>query len=264
MLTLPKHPVPMKSTFRNCFLVNYSVDPAAMASVLPAPLEADIFDGRAYLCIVIAELYCMRPAFVPWPLGISYNQVLYRALVHCQGEKGVHFLRSDADSKFMCAIGNLMTNFRFNYARISSTQTKTNGNASRVDFECLPQGESGSKDHANIHSSYDLALAGEQMPASSHFKTLSEARPFIVERHAAFTPDAENHVINIVRIKRGEWNVSVVPSLRADYEYMQGGLFNSDVAELDSVFAVQNVHYHWDRLEKKSWGGSVLPHGHVL
>ena len=85
MLKLPKHPVPMKSTFRNCFLVNYLVDPKAMARVLPAPLEADVFDGRAYLCIVIAELYCMRPAFVPWPFGISYNQVLYRALVHCQG-----------------------------------------------------------------------------------------------------------------------------------------------------------------------------------
>ena len=155
-----------------------------------------------------------------------------------------------------------MTNFQFNYAHISSTQTKTNGNASRVDFECLPQDEVGSDSHVNIHSSYDLASASEQMPASSHFKTLNEARPFIVERHAAFTPDAENRAINIVRIKRGEWNVSVVPSLRADYEYMQGGLFNSDVAELDSVFAVQNVQYHWDRMEKKSWDGSIQPHGH--
>ena len=54
--------MPMRTTFRGCFLVNFAVDPAAMRARLPAHLEPELHEGRAYLSIVIADMARMRPA----------------------------------------------------------------------------------------------------------------------------------------------------------------------------------------------------------
>src|SRR5205085_2258864 len=45
---LPKHPIPMKTVFRNCFLVNFAVEPELMQRLLPPPLEPDLYDGKAF------------------------------------------------------------------------------------------------------------------------------------------------------------------------------------------------------------------------
>ena len=105
---IPVHPVAMKTTFRRCFLVNFAVDPAAMRAQLPAHLEPDLHDGRAYLSVVIADMMRMRPAFLPAALGVTYTQVVYRAIVRFGLERGVTFLRSDADNRFMVAAGNAL------------------------------------------------------------------------------------------------------------------------------------------------------------
>ena len=56
-----------------------------MARALPPPLEPDVFAGRAWLSVVIAEMQDMRPAAVPRALGITYNQIVYRAVVRHRG-----------------------------------------------------------------------------------------------------------------------------------------------------------------------------------
>lgn len=41
----PKHMFPMKTTFRNCFLVNFSMEPHVLKAQLPPGLEPDIYNG---------------------------------------------------------------------------------------------------------------------------------------------------------------------------------------------------------------------------
>jgi hypothetical protein len=81
---MPVHPVPMRTTFRRCFLVNFAVDPAAMRARLPAHLEPDLHDGRAYLSVVIADMVGMRPALLSAVFGVTYTQVVYRGVVRCE------------------------------------------------------------------------------------------------------------------------------------------------------------------------------------
>src|SRR6185436_18565695 len=95
---VPKHPIPMRTIFRECFLVNFAVEPDVMRGLLPEGIEPDLYGGKAWLSIVIAEMDRMRPAFLPPLFGVTYDQVVYRAVVRCEGERGVYFLRSDADS----------------------------------------------------------------------------------------------------------------------------------------------------------------------
>jgi uncharacterized protein YqjF (DUF2071 family) len=236
---IPKHPIPMKTVFRNCFLVNFAVDPEIMRRGLPPEISPDLYADKAFLSVVIADMEKMRPAFLPRALGITYNQVVYRAVVRCGGERGVHFLRSDADNRWMSIAGDLLTFFHFNHSRV--TQKQADG---RYYFDL----ESG--DHADIHATFDVAYASQQMPAASKFPSLAEAQGFLVELYAAFTSDSRH--ISTVRIKRGEWQIGVVEDLRGVYEFMDGSTqFPSGSAQLDSVFYVSDVSYHWFTLEKR-------------
>jgi uncharacterized protein YqjF (DUF2071 family) len=115
----PVHPLAMKTTFHRCFLVNFAVSPSALESRLPNHIQPDIHEGRGYVSVVIAEMRKVRPALLPEALGTTYNQVVYRAVVKCGSERGVAFLRSDADNRMMVAAGNALTFFKFNQARIS-------------------------------------------------------------------------------------------------------------------------------------------------
>jgi uncharacterized protein YqjF (DUF2071 family) len=236
---VPKHPVPMRTVFRNCFLVNFAVDPQVMSRLLPPRISPDLYRDAAFLSVVIADMEKMRPAFVPRAFGITYNQVVYRAVVRCNGERGVHFLRSDADNRLMCLAGNLLTFFHFNYSRVS--QKLENGKF-YFDLE--------SRDHADIHSIFDLSGQSQIMPPMSRFRSVVEAQEFLVELYAAFASDFR--YIRTVRIKRGQWSVATVEDLCGVYEFVNSSaLFPEGSATIDSVFYASRIPYYWSRLEKR-------------
>lgn len=118
-----KHRFPMRTTFRHCLLLNYSMSEATLAALLPHGLRPDVIDTprdgkRAFLSVVIADLEAMRPGFLPRTVGSDFTQVVYRAIVRApNGERGVYFVRSDADSLLMSAAGNIASNFHFHLAR---------------------------------------------------------------------------------------------------------------------------------------------------
>ncbi len=239
--TLPKHPISMKTLFRDCFLVNFAVDPNVMRSLLPAPLEPDLYDGSAFLSVVIVDMERMRPVFLPKFCGISYTQVLYRTFVVYQGEHGVHFLHTDANNPLMCLLGNAMTIFPFHLARVSEGRT---GPYRRFDLTSHPS------QHADIHALFDLSVRSQVMPSTSRFPSLAQAQEFLVQRYVAFAP--EKQTMNSVRIRRGEWVISVVNDLKRVYQFMQGSTtFPAGCAEIDSLFHVADVPYVWSRLEHR-------------
>lgn len=242
---IPKHPIPMKTRFRKCFLVNFGVSPAVMRRILPAPLEPDLHNDEAFLSVVIAAMEKMRPAFLPAAFGVTYLQVVYRVVVRCRGRRGVFFIRSDANHRFMCLMGNLLTFFRFNHSTMSYRQEN---NRIHFDLQAAPS------HHADIQATFDLAQRSDELPATSTFETLYEAQQFLVELFAAFSPNPDQRTINVVRIKRGEWDIKTVPDCRASYQLMASSdLFTAKHTRLDSVFYVVDLPYYWHTLEQISW-----------
>lgn len=237
---LPVHPVAMRTTFRRCFLVNFAVDPAAMRAHLPAHLEPDLHDERAYLSVVIAEMVGMRPAFLPAVFGVTYTQVVYRAVVRCGDERGVTFLRSDADNRFMVAAGNALTFFRFHYA---SASWSVSDHSVRFRLKGDPTTP------ADIKADFDIGSASTALPSTSRFSDLDTASRFLTELYAAFGRKCSNGRIEVVRINRSPWRSRVVADRSAEYQAMASGtLFTRAQVELDSVFHVEDLAYHWNRL----------------
>lgn len=238
--SMPKHPLPMRTVFRRCFLANFAVDPETMRRAIPTPIEPDLHNGEAYVSVVIAEMERMRPAFLPRAFGVTYTQVVYRAVVRCSGERGVYFLRSDADNRLMCAFGNWLTFFRFHLA-----DANWRDEAGRVLLDIASTAK-----NADIHATYDVAGATQALPKFSRFGSLNEAKTFLVELYSAFGRDTRGHTSR-VRIDRGAWDVAVVDDSRAEYAFMKSGQpFANTEARLDSVFYVRDLPYYWHTLER--------------
>jgi uncharacterized protein YqjF (DUF2071 family) len=239
---VPKQPLPMRTLFRQCLLANFAVRPDVMRRLLPPPLEPDLHGGEAWLSVVVAEMERMRPAFLPAFLGVTYHQVVYRAVVRHRGERGVFFLRSDANHAGMSLAGDWLTFFRFHTSRIA---VRPEGAGLRVDLTAQPD------DHADIHAVVAAGPADRALAPGSRFATLAEAQRFLVELYAAFGVDPLTGEVRAVRIERGAWDLRVVESREARFDFMDGSrLFPAGSARLDSAFYVESIPYHWHTLER--------------
>jgi hypothetical protein len=183
----------------------------------------------------------MRPAFAPQPLGINYNQIVYRVVVRRDRERGVHFLRSDADSRIMCALGNALSFFRFHRSPMRFRQ-RPDSNLLDLDVETSSDVPGG------VRATYDVGHSRRQLPETSAFDDLAAARAWLVELFAAFSYTTGRSRIDVVRIERGDWDLRVVDDLRGEYDYMTSGPFPIGSSRLDSVFLVGDIPYHWHRL----------------
>ena len=238
---LPKHPFPVRATFRHCLLANFAVEPDALAAALPLPLEPAVTHGAAWVSVVIAQMQNLRPAGVPPRLGITYNQIVYRAVVTYAGQRGVHFLRSDADSRVMAAVGNAMSFFRFHYGAVD---IERRGSLLRVHVKT-------SDSCADIRAQYDLQDAASELPAVSRFRDLDEAKGSLVELFTAYHP--VRRTVYAVDITRNNWRLAVVHDPAAEYGYMvSGNTFTTESAVLDSVFAVEDLDYYWHRVRREA------------
>lgn len=233
------HPVPMRAEFRECFLVNFSLEPDVLAARLPRHLMPDIHDGRAFLSIVIAQIRGMRPSLLPELLGVDYTQVVYRAVVTCGGQRGVYFLRSDADNALMALAGTALTFFRFHWTRV---EWKLGDGITR--FSLRPR----RMEAASIEAEFESCADQENMPASSRFRNLPLAQSFLTELYVAFGPKCSGGKADAVRIDRSEWTSLLVRDRIGKYEAMSSGvLFGAGEAELDSVLHVRSMKYRWHR-----------------
>jgi uncharacterized protein YqjF (DUF2071 family) len=233
----------MRTMFRRCLLVNFAVDPDATQRLLPRHIEPDLYRGHAYLSVVIAHMERMRPAFVPKVLGITYNQIVYRVVVRCGEERGVHFLRSDADSPVMTALGNAFSFFRFHRSAIELRERD-----GVLDLDVA----TNSAVSGDIHATYSIGEARDVLPTTSAFADLRTAQSWLVELFAAFAYTPGRPTIDVVHIRRGDWNIHVVDDLRGQYDFLMSGQpFGPDTAHLDSIFLVGDVPYHWHRLEHR-------------
>jgi uncharacterized protein YqjF (DUF2071 family) len=238
---IPKHPVPMETIFCPCILVNFAVKPDVVRRLLPEPFEPDVHGGKAFVSIVTTQMVDMRPAFLPRVFGITYNQFVYRTVVRYQNEVGFYYLRSDADNWLYNLAGDWLTFFRFN---LSPLMFRYERNLWHLDITPKPA------HHADIHASYDLHTATRDMPASSQFKTLAEAKDFLVELFVAFGYDSLREKVGRVTVKRGKWDIQIVTDTRAQYDWLNGStFFPAGCAQLDSIFYVEEIPYYWYRMK---------------
>lgn len=85
--------------WRELLFVHWSVPLDAVRPLIPAALELDPWDGRAWVGAVPFRMQQIRPAWLPRALGLNFLELNLRTYVHHRGQPGVWFFSLEASSR---------------------------------------------------------------------------------------------------------------------------------------------------------------------
>lgn len=232
--------------------LNYAVAPAALAALLPAPLEPEVFEGSAWVQLLVSRLRDMRPQGMPALFGVNFHQVSYRAAVQYRGTHGVrrggYFLKSETDNAVMRAVGNALVEFKFHDfegAHISLAR-----NEHTLDLAIVPHGPANAV--RTVRASLDVRpLPGP--PAGSVWTSREAFQHALVDCFDAFGVDAQERCVYILTIDRDPWRATFVTPKRVSVPWMETGPLGR--ARLDSVLHIPNpCGYRWRPLRRERLG----------
>jgi uncharacterized protein YqjF (DUF2071 family) len=110
----------LTAEWRHLLMVNYVVDPAALAPLVPAGTELDQWQGRAYVSVVGFRFLRTRVLGVPVPFHRNFDEVNLRFYVrrHVNGawRKGVAFVKEIVPRRAIAFVARTLYNE--NYVRM--------------------------------------------------------------------------------------------------------------------------------------------------
>lgn len=90
----------MQMRWLDLLFAHWPVDPAVLRPLLPAGLELDLFEGRAYIGVVPFRMEGVRPRGIPKIPGLhAFPELNLRTYVTTGGRPGVWFFSLDAGQK---------------------------------------------------------------------------------------------------------------------------------------------------------------------
>lgn len=204
--------------------------------LIPECLELDLFENQsAFIAVAAVQTQNMRPKGFPKLLGRNFTLIGYRVFVRyttSSGQKlrGLYILKSETDSRFMKAMGNLLTEYNYTYTPLEVSQN------------------TGSIQLFSPHSGFSLKanINDEQpnLPAQSPFKDWREARRFAGPMPYTFTYKKQSNQVLSIKGVRTNWKPRPIEidSYKAPF------LSNLKIGEgvLASAFIVENIPYHWE------------------
>lgn len=111
--------------WEHLLFAHWDVEPSIVDDALPAGIEADTYDGRAYLGVVSFVMNDIRPRFVPSALGLTFGEVNLRTYVRADGDEGIYFFSLDADD--VLGVTGARTFFSLPYYRATMDVETENG-----------------------------------------------------------------------------------------------------------------------------------------
>jgi hypothetical protein len=122
----PARPWIMTQTWHDLLFAHWPVDGGELRERVPAGLELDLFEGKAYVGVVPFRLTNVAPRGVPAiPLVSAFAELNVRTYVTLGGKPGVYFFSLDANSRI--AVTAARTMFRLPYF-VASMAVQADGN----------------------------------------------------------------------------------------------------------------------------------------
>lgn len=162
----------MRQRWSDLLFLHWAVDPEVIRARLPAGLEVDTFDGRAWLGIVPFAMERVRPVGLPPLPWVSwFLELNVRTYVHdADGRPGVWFFSLDCNQPIAVEVARRFFQLPYHHARMR---------ADRSDGELA---YSSRRRTSTVTSRFRYRPATRGQPARDH--TLEW---FLVERYLLFT-----------------------------------------------------------------------------
>ncbi|MCA1614584.1 MAG: DUF2071 domain-containing protein [Acidobacteria bacterium] len=168
----------MYQSWGDLLFMHWQVPEELLRKHIPARLDVDTFEGRAFVGVTPFTLWGVRPVFVPpVPFLSEFHEINVRTYVHLGGDPGVWFFSLDANS--VAAVTGARAFYRLPYfnARIERERAgeTTLYSASRTDPEGAP---------AEFEARWDVGAGQpEAEPGTLDF--------FLTERYCLYAADGD-------------------------------------------------------------------------
>jgi len=249
-VTDPTLPLAANTVWSEAVCINIRVTPEALRPLVPDVFELDLYRGHAFVSITVSRLKHFGAGSLPTFARMNFYQSTYRAHVvyeDFQGarRRGCYFVRSETNSMLMSLTANLLPEFRAHRCGTCPIFMARRGDHLVLTVDSAPDVA------GKIVLVLDVTNPRSDMPPTSVFETVEEAKEIIVDFYDAYSYEPAADDIYVLRIDRGPWNFRVCDPIDVYLGYLDGTPFNSADAQLDSIFYFQDVPYRWLPLVKE-------------
>jgi hypothetical protein len=239
---LGSHPFPVIAHFEFSLVLAYALPASVLEPCLPAGLLLDRHEDLGFVAVALVSTKGLRPAGIPLLPGRNFLLVgtrIFSRLPLADGRslRGLHVLRSDTDSRFLVAVGNLLTGYRYHEAVIRSIR-----NENRWSLSVRAQDAVG-----NLDIECDPIRLDPGLPADSPFCDQKDAARFAGPMPYTFAATTRPGQFLVVKGVRKHWNPRPVEIRSARCGILETPPFAGSHPVLANAFLVEGVDYRWER-----------------
>jgi hypothetical protein len=221
-------------------LVNYRVDPAIAATLLPSPFRPQLVDGWAMAGICLIRLRNLRPWFLPAAIGLQSENAAHRIAVEWDEKdrvrRGVYIPRRDTSLRLNTWLGGRVFP---GVHRLARFRVHESPNRWQVSVE--------SRDgRASIAIDARLSVA---TPRDSLFHSIEDATTFFQCGGCGYSPaHAPNHFEGLELLtEKYQLEALQVASVSSSL-FDDTALFPPGAAQFDSAFLMRAIPHRWAQL----------------
>lgn len=222
-------------------LVNFRVDPAVVARILPAPFRPRLVGGCSLAGVCLIRLGELRPWFWPRALGISSENAAHRIAVEWEQQgrlhEGVFVPRRDTSSWFNTLAGGRLFPGFHHHASIQSQETADDYRV-RLD-----------SDDRQVHLDV-RAHAASDWPAGSVFPTLQAASDFFRQGSLGYSAAAQPGTFAGLELRCRNWSMLPLAMEAVESSFFAArSLFPQGSVEFDSALLMRRIEHEWQAHE---------------
>lgn len=222
-------------------LVNYRIDAAVVAKLLPKPFEPQIVDGFAIGGVCLIRLKSLRPSRLPVPWGFGSENAAYRFAVEWDeaGERrrGVYIPRRDTSSRIVAFTGGRVFPGVHHLADFEVTETDS-------DFSIRIR----SRDRST-----EMGVEGsvaEGWPSGSLFPTLEAASGFFREGSLGYSATHTGNRFDGLELRCTDWRVEPFAAQTVESSYFEDtSIFPPGSIEYDGALLMRGIDHEWHSRE---------------
>ena len=218
-------------------LVNFRVDPDAIRPVLPGPFEPKLVNGFAMAGICLIRLKEVQLKGVPAALGIGSENAAHRIAVtwpeNGAQRDGVFIPRRDTSSRVNALIGGRLFPGAHHHAQFD---VREQDGAYHVAFD---------SDDGSAHVLVEAA-ASPHLPASSVFRSVSDASAFFESGSIGYSPASDADRFDGLELRTFTWHVQPMEVSRVESSFFsQSRVFPRGSVEFDSALLMRGIEHEW-------------------
>ena len=231
----------MSSVIERRLLVNYRVEPAVAASLLPTPLRPQIVNGWAVAGICLIRLGRLRPGWVPGWAGMRTENAAHRVAVEWDGmaghQSGVYIPRRDSDSLVTVLAGGRLFPGEHHRASFDVRETARDLHVAFASID------------GTAEVSIDIRLA-ERLQGSELFADLRDASDFFRCGSSGLSATRNSCRLDGLELRADRWVVEPT-EVHAVYSsfFDDARLFPPGSATIDCALLMRDVPVTWMAIE---------------